>query len=143
MINIPLVEQFNSFDIISLGIDIEDVSRFRKHILKERQSLLLNDLFTPDELECYSRDFNYFIPLSFVFKEAMFKAIGESWNTSTIDWKEIVFFPPGKNFQGSLKVLGKVEEIFNEQFIHAVYANCFTKDAAAICEVFLLRDPSK
>lgn len=143
MINIPLVEHFSSFEIISLGIDVEDISRFRKHILQERQSLLLNDLFTADELHCYSRDFNHFIPLGFVFKEAMFKAIGESWNTNTVDWKEIVFIPPWENFQGSLKVSGKVDEIFNEKFIHAIYGHCFTKDEAAICEVLLLSDPSK
>ncbi len=142
MTDIPLVERLNSYEIISSGIDVEDIARFRKHILQEKQSLLLNDLFTHIELEYFSGDFNYFIPLGFVFKEAMFKAIGESWNTYPIEWKEIAFLPSWRQHQNRLMISGKVEELFYKNRLHAAYVNCFIHDEAAVCEILLLRNPS-
>jgi phosphopantetheine--protein transferase-like protein len=79
-------------EIIGIGTDLEETSRFHKHIAEDRSvSSLINDLFTPEEI---SRNLSYKNPylcftLGFSCKESVFKALGISWMNAPVTWKEI------------------------------------------------------
>jgi phosphopantetheine--protein transferase-like protein len=72
--------------IYGIGIDIEEKSRFKKHL---NDNSFLNLICSSNEL---SKNKNIpierFLPISFSCKEALFKSLGKSWTNSEIDWKD-------------------------------------------------------
>ena len=90
--------------VVGCGIDTEEKSRFSKHISDFKSSEFISMVFTESEKEnflVYGPELC--VPIAFSFKEAMFKALGNSWTTSALDWKdmEIKFQsnPEDKNYE--------------------------------------------
>lgn len=76
--------------VISCGIDTEEIFRFRKHINDFSDSLFVKTILSEREIENYKLfPLLQCLPLSFCCKEAVFKALGESWTTCPITWKDI------------------------------------------------------
>ena len=85
--------------MLSCGIDLIEFQRFEKY-LQQRDPVdpFLKMVFTQEEI---SRNFalnqHICFPAGFTCKEAVFKAFGQSWTNSPIDWKEIeLLFHPGR-----------------------------------------------
>ncbi len=75
--------------ILGIGIDIENISRFEK-IKLSKENKFLNKIFTTSELDyCFSKK-NVVSSLAakYTGKEAVVKALG-SMNISNLDYKEI------------------------------------------------------
>ena len=90
--------------IVGCGIDTEEKSRFSKHLSNFEKSEFISMVFTEGEKENFlDFDPELCVPIAFSFKEAMFKALGNTWTTSAIDWKdmEIKFLssPQEKNYE--------------------------------------------
>lgn len=94
--------------IVGCGIDTEERLRFKKFISKDKISGFIELVFSPAEIKNYfSVDQELCIPIAFCCKEAIFKALGDSWTTSSIDWKDIqILFndnPSEKNYRLTLQ----------------------------------------
>jgi phosphopantetheine--protein transferase-like protein len=86
--------------VISCGIDIEELSRFSSKLpSKEAVPAFSEIVFTRKEIEHnLDSDPHIRFPLCFCCKEAFFKALGGSWTTSDITWKDIeLLFNDKKN----------------------------------------------
>ncbi len=77
-----------SNQILGIGIDIEDIKRFKKLELG-KDKVFLNKIFTPSELKyCFSKkDFGSSLATKYVAKEAVVKAFGLL--KKDLDYKEI------------------------------------------------------
>lgn len=90
--------------VVACGIDIEELNRFDKHLAHFPQSLFVSHVLSEAEILNYLQ-FNpaHCLPLAFCCKEAVFKALGNTWTTSPIDWKDIELlfhdFPEVKDFE--------------------------------------------
>jgi phosphopantetheine--protein transferase-like protein len=111
-------------DIIGCGIDIEDLSRFIKHIPEKSElTQFVKLIFTSKEIESHSNFTPGFcIPIGFSCKEAIFKAFGISWTNSPINWKdiEIIFSDKAdpKNYQIQLNKYAL--QLFHEKEIKRI-----------------------
>lgn len=85
--------------VISCGIDIEELSRFSSKLpSKEAVPAFSEIVFTRNEIEHnLDSDSHIRFPLCFCCKEAFFKALGGSWTTSDITWKDIELLFYDKN----------------------------------------------
>lgn len=104
--------------ISGCGIDTEERYRFEKHIREINSSDFISTVFSAAEIENFTQNDSFLaVPLAFCCKEAIFKALGNSWTTSSIDWKDIeIFFlenPSKKNYKIHLR--GTAEEMLKEK----------------------------
>lgn len=76
--------------IVGCGIDTEEIFRFSKYFTDFSDSSFINTILTKKEVKNYELHVpSRCLPLSFCCKEAVFKALGESWSTCPIAWKDI------------------------------------------------------
>jgi phosphopantetheine--protein transferase-like protein len=77
--------------IAGCGIDIEEISRFRGRIPENDKIPSFSELvYSDDEIAINRKSFSEIkFPLCFSCKEAFFKALGATWTTSPVTWKEI------------------------------------------------------
>jgi phosphopantetheine--protein transferase-like protein len=76
--------------VLGCGIDIEELSRFKKHVGPDGVSSLIELVFTREEINYNLKDRSLLrFALGFSCKEAVFKAFGVSWVNSPIQWKDI------------------------------------------------------
>jgi phosphopantetheine--protein transferase-like protein len=117
--------------VFGCGLDIEELSRFDKH-LENGPFSLMEDICTRGELNNPCEDKKVRLALSFSCKEAFFKAFGVSWTNSTISWKDIELLFNGPRFD-SYKVhlhnhakniliknkacIGEISFDFNDEFV--------------------------
>jgi phosphopantetheine--protein transferase-like protein len=106
-------------EIIGCGIDIEELSRFKKHLPAETTDTgFLQLIYTEAEIKCNSNILPHLtFPIGFSCKEACFKAFGVSWTNSRISWKDIeIFFSNENDLQEySIHLNGYALELFNEK----------------------------
>ncbi|MBS4012786.1 MAG: 4'-phosphopantetheinyl transferase superfamily protein [Bacteroidetes bacterium] len=126
--------------VVGCGIDTEERLRFSKHLSDFEQSEFISMIFTELEKDCFKTfDVELCVPIAFCFKEAMFKALGNSWTTSGIDWKdlEIIFKknPTEKEFE--IKISGKAAEMLADIGNPQVISNYEFNDETAIFEIIL------
>jgi phosphopantetheine--protein transferase-like protein len=102
--------------VISCGIDIEELDRFKKFIPTHADIPELTKLIYSDEEIRINRAFQPHItfPLGFSCKESFFKAFGVSWTNSPISWKEIeLLFEGSANLQQyNIRLTGYAMELF-------------------------------
>jgi phosphopantetheine--protein transferase-like protein len=105
-------------EIFGCGIDLEELSRFKKNIpTRTYISGFAELVYTPAEIECNLEIHPQFtFPLCFSCKEAFFKAFGISWTNSKISWKDIELLFLNKNnlLEYSIRLNGYAEELFRE-----------------------------
>jgi holo-[acyl-carrier protein] synthase len=84
-----VVSQMKQSQILGIGIDIEDIARFKKLDLNKNNPFL-NKIFTPFELDyCFSKkNTASSLATKYSGKEAVVKAFG-SINIKNLDYKEI------------------------------------------------------
>ncbi len=76
--------------VVGCGIDTEEKYRFTKHIKSFKKSDFLKLVFSQKELDnFYKYGLSLCVPIAFCCKEAVFKALGDSWTTSPMTWKDI------------------------------------------------------
>ncbi len=101
--------------IVGCGIDTEEVNRFDKHLADIEKSGFVKLVFTKREIENFGRNYRTFIPVGFCCKEAVFKAIGDSWTTSPVHWQDIeLLFSSGSLDNYEIKISGHTKKIFND-----------------------------
>jgi phosphopantetheine--protein transferase-like protein len=103
--------------ICGCGVDVEEVSRFTKHLeLGNSPPSFISDVYTDAEIlanEKSPKELRY--PLGFSCKEALFKAFGISWTNSPITWKNIELIFHGDSLDDySIKLNGYAKEIYEE-----------------------------
>lgn len=118
-------------EAFSCGIDVEELSRFDRHIRNNDYSLM-EDIFTERELTSVDGNKRVRFALSFSCKEAFFKALGVSWTNSNISWKDIELLFSGPDFDnykvhlhgyakelllGSKAGIGEMSFDFNDEFV--------------------------
>ena len=104
-------------EVFGCGIDIENISRFEKHLLNDNQvSDVFKRVFTPKEIELNLKNPNKFFPLGFSTKESFFKAFGLSWTNSALQWTdfEILFKDPNNINYFELVLSNHAEELIAE-----------------------------
>jgi len=98
--------------IVGCGIDTEELSRFDKHLADVENSGFVKLVFTEREIENYKSNFGQFIPLGFCCKEAVFKAVGDSWTTSPVHWQDIeLLFKSVSQSTYEIKISGHAKKI--------------------------------
>ncbi len=101
--------------IVGCGIDTEEISRFDKYLADIENSGLIKLVFTDREIENYRFNYHKCIPLSFCCKEAFFKAIENSWTTSSVHWRDIELLFSRGSFSGyEIKISGHTKKIMND-----------------------------
>ena len=105
--------------ILGIGTDIEEISRFHKHIIPDASvSDLIRDIFTPEEITRNLSSENPYLCLALGFscKESVFKALGRSWMNAPITWKEIecVFHGKPENKGYEIRLSGGALNLFQE-----------------------------
>jgi phosphopantetheine--protein transferase-like protein len=106
-------------EIVCCGIDIEEISRFRKFIsFPDRVEPFITSVFTLDEIN-RSLAFGSLLPFAIGFscKEAVFKAFGISWTNSSIKWQEVELLYNGNTdvTQFQLRLSGYARQLFEER----------------------------
>ncbi len=94
--------------MLSIGVDIEDISRFKDKTLEENKAFL-DKIYTKDELNyCFkSKNFAQHLAARFCAKEAVVKAMSNLYD-KTISYKKIEII---KNPNGSVCVSIDIEEL--------------------------------
>jgi len=108
------------FKVFGCGIDIENISRFEKHLLPDNQvSDVFKRVFTPREIELNLKNPREFFPLGFSTKESFFKSFGLSWTNSALQWTdfEILFKNPCDFNDFELVLSNHAQELINENTI--------------------------
>jgi len=99
--------------IFDVGVDIEEHQRFLKYLDSEKSKYLLS-VYSQKEIDNYQKFKSHLcFAIGFSCKEAFFKAFGETWANSPMQWTDIeIFFksnPTHKNaeviFSGYAKTL--------------------------------------
>jgi phosphopantetheine--protein transferase-like protein len=129
-------------EIISIGFDLEEVRRFNTFIENRTDwEGLLCDVFTEDERQrneqhvhpacCYT--------LCFCFKEATFKALGQSWMQGETDWKDIeMLFETTQDFDRfKLRLRGGALELYNHMGAQHIKSTVLCDHDLASCNVIL------
>jgi len=129
--------------ISGCGVDVEEFNRFTKHLHNFSVSPFVNLVLTKEEIEnflLYSPDIC--LPIAFCFKEAMFKALGESWTEYPVDWKDIqIFFsdyPQHKKYE--IKLSGFANQIYSNLKLSHIHCNYSLFDDFIVFEVILYND---
>lgn len=100
--------------IVGCGIDTEEIKRFDKHLADIKNSGFVKMVYTKREIENYGNQYRKYIPVSFCCKEAVFKAIGDSWTTSPVHWQDIEFIlKPGIQPGYEIRISGHAKKILN------------------------------
>ena len=106
--------------IFGIGIDIIEVSRVEKELLKPDNSLQ-KDVLTKNEIEyCEGKKWNaQYYAARFAAKEAFFKALGTGWRNG-LKWQEVEIIndelgKPSFVFHGKPKKLIEENKIINVQ----------------------------
>jgi phosphopantetheine--protein transferase-like protein len=126
--------------IAGCGIDTEERARFEKHISKFEDSEFISMVFSSEEkINFLENDIYICVPLAFSCKEAIFKALGNSWTTSAITWHDIqISFGvnnENKNFLISLK--GEAARMIKELGNPSVIGDYFINDEFVTFEIIL------
>ncbi len=101
--------------IVGCGIDTEEISRFDKYIADIEVSGFVKFVFTDREIENYRSNYRQYMPLGFCCKEAVFKAIENSWTTSDVHWQDIeLLINPGSFSDYEIKIGGHTKKIFDD-----------------------------
>ncbi len=101
--------------VVGCGIDTEERSRFDKYLDDISNSGFVKMIYTNREIVNYRSNYRKFIPISFCCKEAVFKALGDSWMTSPVQWKEIELIFDSKNSDNHKIVMsGSAKKIFDK-----------------------------
>lgn len=105
--------------ILGIGTDIEEISRFYKHIHKDNSvSSLINELFTSEEVRLNLSHKNPYLcfTLGFSCKESVFKALGRSWMNAHIVWKEIecLFLKEPETKRHEIRLSGGALKLFED-----------------------------
>lgn len=84
-----MLNKMKNNQILGIGIDIADISRFKK-IKLDKSNRFLSKIFTPAELDyCFSKkNVASSLATKYSGKEAVVKAFGSA-NISSLDYKEI------------------------------------------------------
>jgi phosphopantetheine--protein transferase-like protein len=107
-------------EVFGCGIDIENISRFEKHLLSENEvSDVFKRVFTPKEIELNLQNPREFFPLGFSTKESFFKAFGLSWTNSALQWTDFeILFKNPKDFNDFELVLSNhAQELISQNSI--------------------------
>ncbi len=106
-------------EVIGCGIDIEELSRFTKHLSDTTKiPPFAHIVFTETEIESNLKNSpELTFPLGFSCKEAFFKALGISWTNSKISWRDIeLLFPDKGNVnEYSIRLNGYAKELFDNK----------------------------
>jgi phosphopantetheine--protein transferase-like protein len=129
-------------EVLGCGIDLEELSRFKKNIPTLTSTPGFAQLvYTPAEIECNLEIHPEFtFPLAFSCKEAFFKAFGVSWTNSKISWKDIELFFLTKNdlHEYSIHISGYAEELCNEKKCSKIDSSLEYTNIYVIFQVILL-----
>jgi phosphopantetheine--protein transferase-like protein len=106
-------------EILGIGTDSEEISRFHKHVFADKTvSPLITELFTTTEIR---RNLSFKNPylcftLGFSCKESVFKALGRSWMNAPIAWNEIecLFEEEPSVSVPDIRLSGGAMSLFNE-----------------------------
>lgn len=127
---------------IACGIDIEERSRFEKHIPDQSYvSDFCRMVYTEREIDnniCFDPQLTF--PLAFSCKEAIFKALGKSWTNSPISWKDIEVLFTNKNniHEHTILLSDYALEVFNEKKFQKIETSLnFSKDIIIFEVIFL------
>jgi phosphopantetheine--protein transferase-like protein len=127
--------------ISGCGIDIEELNRFTKHLKCFSHSSFVNLVLTEKEKSNFNtHGVSLCFPLAFSCKEAMFKALGDSWATSPMNWKdiEIIFTDTPHEKAFSIHLTGFAQKIFNSMEQPEIHADYQIYDKFVFFEVILL-----
>jgi phosphopantetheine--protein transferase-like protein len=129
-------------EIISIGYDLEEVRRFTKYLADLNSwNGLLKDVFS--EEECARNNKHQFpascYTLCFCYKEAMFKALGQSWMNAEVSWKDIeLLFETSSGFDRFVpRLTAGALHLFNEKNAHGIECRIDCDQTIASCEVIL------
>lgn len=129
--------------IAGCGIDTEELIRFGKYLEFFPSSPFVKMVLSENEIENYltNNPANCF-PLSFCCKEAFFKALGESWTTAPVDWKEIQLLfkgdPSQKNYKINLS--GHAKKLYEEKGSPGIVSDYLATEAYVSFEIVLYDD---
>lgn len=106
-------------EILGIGSDVEDISRFHKHITGSNAvSTLISDLFTKEEIRLNLSFKNPYLcfALGFSCKESVFKALGKSWMNAPVTWNEIecLFSAEPGTGKHEIRLSGDVSRMLDE-----------------------------
>jgi len=127
--------------VAGCGIDTEEVVRFEKHLAAPLQSTFIKTILSEKEFDNYiSYGLNICLPLAFSCKEAMFKALGESWTTSPMEWKDIELIfnehPSEKKYHISLK--NHAQKLFNNIKATKILSDYCMEDSYITFKIILI-----
>jgi phosphopantetheine--protein transferase-like protein len=129
-------------EVIGCGIDLEEFSRFKKHLPSQTEITGFARLvYTPAEIACNLTILPEFtFPLGFSCKEAFFKALGVSWTNSKISWKdiELLFFNAKNLREYTIKLTGYAEELCHVKKCNKIESDFEYNSKYVIFEVILL-----
>jgi phosphopantetheine--protein transferase-like protein len=127
-------------EVFGCGIDIEELSRFDKH-LQSASSNLLDDMCTERELENIYGDKRVRFALSFSCKEAFFKALSVSWTNSGITWKDIELLFASPDLQNyTVHIHRYAKELFLKNNVKIGETSFDYNEEFVTFQVVLLRD---
>lgn len=114
--------------VFGCGIDTEELFRFRKYTQAFPVSPFVHMVLSEEEIANYLQyDSDICLSLAFTCKEAVFKALGNSWTNSPIDWKEIrlLFHQKPENHHYDIKLHGYARQLL-EQFPSSTLESQYT-----------------
>jgi len=129
-------------EILGCGIDIEELTRFEKHLPVQADIPGFFHLVCSDaEINCNLDILPHLtFPIGFSCKEACFKAFGVSWTNSRISWKDIEIFFNNKHDlrEYSIRLNGYALELFNERKCGKIESHLEYTDDYVIFQIILL-----
>lgn len=129
--------------ITGCGIDTEERYRFNKHIDNINDSDFISTVFSETEIESF-KHFNPSLctPIAFCCKEAIFKALGNSWTTSALSWKdiEIIFedIPEKKKYK--INLTGEAKSMLKEKNNSRIISDYDYNDDYITFEIILINE---
>lgn len=129
---------------VCCGIDIEEISRFRKFVtFPDSVEPFISSVFTSEEIK-RSLVFGSLLPFAFGFscKESTFKAFGISWTNSSIKWQEVelLFHDPGNINNYELKLSGYALKLFSEKGYDRIETFADFTDDFVVFRCLLIKD---
>jgi phosphopantetheine--protein transferase-like protein len=106
--------------IFGVGIDIEEHHRFLKYLNSQNSSRKLLSVYSDKEIENYKPYNNHLcFAISFSCKESFFKAFGQTWANSPLQWDdiEIVFNDIPENKNAEVLLSGYAQELIQKHKI--------------------------
>jgi len=128
--------------VLGCGIDIEEHSRFAKHIIQQGVTPLIEHVFTPKEIRYNLEDRSCLrFALGFSCKESVFKALGVSWTNSPILWTDIELLWKDKEdlYNHEIRLHHYAEELFQNQKGNQIISDLEFNDEIVFFKVMIVQ----